>query len=376
MVDSLESLRLAPLTLPPAAPAKAGAVSLELLANVLRWMLRARFIDERLEKLQRQGRIGFHVGALGEEGAILGATAALKADDWIVPCYREFAALLYRGYPLERYLDNVYGNCDDVVQGRQMPDHVTSRALNYLSVSSPVGTQITQATGLAWAAKLKGERRVAAVFFGDGATSSNDFHAALTIAGVHKLPTLFLCRNNHFAISVPTDQQCAASSFAAKGEGYGVLGLKVDGNDVAAVISAVQAARARALAGDGPTLLELDTYRLGGHSTSDDPTRYRSQEEFEAFQAKDPVVRLRETLTQAGAWSEALEADALAQIKTELTQAVGRSEAKAKPPLSSVFHDVYAEMPWHLRAQWREAEAAADRSAEASSVKPEGGQDV
>lgn len=341
----------------PPEDARVDGIEARLLVKVMREMLRTRFVDQRLEKLQRQGRIGFHVGAYGEEATIIASAAALEADDWIAPCYREFGALLYRGYPLQAYLDNVFGNAEDTVRGRQMPDHVTSRALNYLSVSSPVGTQITQAVGLAWAAKHRKEARVAAVFFGDGATSSNDFHAAMTMAGVHKLPALFLCRNNQFAISVPTDKQCAAATFADKGPGYGVYAERLDGNDVPAVIRAVRAARERALAGEGATLLELVTYRLGGHSTSDDPSAYRSDDELAARTEGDPVRRLREQLSAKGYWSEALEASFLETIEREMKACVAAAESKPKPPLESLFTDVYAEMPWHLRMQWSEAAA-------------------
>jgi pyruvate dehydrogenase E1 component alpha subunit len=236
---------------------------------IYRAMARARLVDAQLEKLQRQGRIGFHVGALGEEAAVVASTAALAPEDWVFPCYREAAALLYRGFPLQRYVDNMFGNQDDPVEGRQMPDHITSRELRYGSVSSPIGTQITHAVGLAHGIRLRKKQEVAAVFFGDGATSSNDFHAGMNFAGVWKAPVLFLLRNNRWAISLPSEKQTACKVLADKAAGYGIPAIRCDGNDALAVYSAVRQARDRALRGEGPTLVELLTYRKGSHSTSE-----------------------------------------------------------------------------------------------------------
>jgi 2-oxoisovalerate dehydrogenase E1 component alpha subunit len=170
-------------------------------------MVRTRLIDSRLLKLQRQGRVGFHVGSEGEEAAIIASTAALREQDWIFPCYREIGAALYRGLSLQTYIDNMYGNANDLAKGRQMPDHITARSVHFGSITAPIGTQITQAVGFAWAAKIKRESVVTVSYFGDGATSSNDFHAGLNFAGVFQLPTIFLLRNNGWAISVPSEQQ-------------------------------------------------------------------------------------------------------------------------------------------------------------------------
>jgi len=238
-------------------------------------MLTTRLIDRRLEQLQRQGRIGFHVGSLGEEGAICAAAFALQDIDWIFPCYRELGALLIRGLPMQTMVDNLFGNADDVVRGRQMPDHYTLREKRFVSVSSPVGTQITQAVGLAWAAKLRKDPLCTLVYFGDGATSTTDFHSGMNFAGVFKAPTVFYCRNNGYAISVPSDRQTASATFAQKADAYGLPGVRVDGNDVFAIVTVVREALARARSGGGPTLIEAITYRLGAHTTSDDPSRYR-----------------------------------------------------------------------------------------------------
>ncbi len=317
-------------------------------------MVRTRVIDERLEKLQRQGRVAFHVGCLGEEAAVIGAAAALQDRDWIVPCYRELGALLWRGYPLQTYVDHMYGNADDPIKGRQMPDHTVSRELRYLSVSAPIGTQIPHAVGLAWAARAKGTDEVAAVYFGDGATSSNDFHGAMNFAGVFRTPTVFLCRNNRWAISLPSEMQTAAKTIADKAVAYGMPGVRADGNDVLATYKIVNAAVERARRGLGPTLVELVTYRLGGHSTSDDPTIYRSEQEIAAWRKGDPLTRLRRHLLHDGVWDEGQDDAWRESVDSEIRDCVTQAEAKADPPLETMFEEVYKEQPWHLREQEQE----------------------
>ncbi|MBM4362974.1 MAG: thiamine pyrophosphate-dependent dehydrogenase E1 component subunit alpha [Deltaproteobacteria bacterium] len=319
--------------------------------ELYRHMLETRLLDERLTALQRQGRIGFHVGSLGEEGAILGAAFALRPNDFIFPCYREFGAALLRGLDFQRFIDNMFGNANDTVKGRQMPDHYTSRATRWVSISSPVGTQITQAVGFAWAAKLRREDLASLVFFGDGATSSSDFHSGMNFAGVFKVPVVFLCRNNGWAISVPAERQTASESFAVKGRAYGVPSVRVDGNDVFAVVRAVREALARGSRGEGPTLIEAITYRMGGHSTSDDPNAYRGSDAVTAWAPRDPLARLRRYLELRGAWSEADERAALADVDRRLREAVEIAERTPKPPLESLFDDVYAKRPWHLEEQ-------------------------
>ena len=326
-------------------------LSIDEVVALYKGMVRTRLIDDQLEKLQRQGRIPFHVGSLGEEAAIIGSAAALRDQDWIVPCYREVGALLWRGYPLQRYLDHMYGNADDPVRGRQMPDHTFSRQHRYLSVSAPIGTQIPHAVGLAMAMKQRGLDECAGVFFGDGATSSNDFHAAMNFAGVYGAPVLFLCRNNAYAISLPVERQTAASTLADKAAAYGVPSSRVDGNDVLAVWRAVREGVERAAAGGGPTFIELMTYRLGGHSTSDDPKVYRSSEELVAQEKADPIPRLRSHIERRDVWSEDRDADWHAACQAELKECIRRAEEKPRSALRDLFTDVYAEQPWHLREQ-------------------------
>src|SRR5262249_35421674 len=192
-----------------------------------RAMVRTRLLDDRLTALQRQGRIGFHIGSLGEEAAILGSAFALRVQDWIFPCYREFGAALWRGMPLQRYVDNMFGNSNDPAKGRQMPDHYCYRQAKFTSISSPIGTQITQAVGFRWAAKMKKAHPATIAYMGEGATSSNEFHNGLNFGGVFKTPTVFFCRNNGWAISVPTERQTASATFAEKGVAYGIPGVRV-----------------------------------------------------------------------------------------------------------------------------------------------------
>jgi pyruvate dehydrogenase E1 component alpha subunit len=323
----------------------------ERIVELYGWMVRTRIIDERLVTLQRQGRIGFHIGSLGEEATILGSAAAARKQDWIFPCYREFGALLLRGMPLQSYVDNMFGNGNDPVKGRQMPDHYSGKPFKFGSVSSPIGTQITQAVGFAWAAKMKKDELATLVYFGEGATSSNEFHNGANFAGVFKTPTVFLCRNNGWAISVPASKQSASKTFADKAIAYGIHGVRCDGNDLLAVYKTTKDAIARAARGEGATLIETLTYRLSGHSTSDDPKAYRKDAEVESWRSKDPVTRLRGYLEKKGLWNGEKQTKLEEDTAAELAECVKIAEKAPPPPLESMFEDVYGEMPWHLREQ-------------------------
>ncbi len=339
-------------------PAHDPRLDREALRKIYRFMLLARVLDDRLIRLQRQGRIGFHIGSLGEEASIIGAAAGLRDTDWLWPCYREFGAALYRGMPLQAYVDNMFGNSGDPVKGRQMPDHWTGRPWNVGSVSSPVGTQIPQAAGMAWAAKLSGDDRVVLVFFGEGATSEGDFHVGMNFAGVYKAPCIFFCRNNEWSISVPRARQTASETFAQKAVAYGVHGVQVDGNDPLAVAWTVQDAVERGRRGEGPTLIEALTYRLGAHSTSDDPRGYRKEAEVEPWKAKDPLPRFRSFLEARGDWSLAEEEAAVADTDRGLKDAIAVAEKTPPPEIESLFEEVYARPTWNLVEQLEEARQA------------------
>ena len=325
------------------------------LRLVYRHMVETRLLDERLTALQRQGRIGFHVGCLGEEAAIVGSAFAMRKQDWLFPCYREFGAALLRGLPFQRFIDNMFGNDNDTVRGRQMPDHYTCRRAHFMSISSPVGTQITQGVGFAWAAKLRREDVATLIYFGDGATSSNDFHSGMNFAGVFKTPSVLFCRNNGWAISVPTERQTASETFAQKGEAYGVPGVRVDGNDLFAVIAVVRAAVSRAAKGEGPTLIEALTYRMGGHSTNDDPNAYRGSDALQAWADRDPLLRVRRHLEKHGEWSERQEEDLKQSLLERFRAAVSIAESTPRPRLESMFEDVYERPTWNLIEQRAEA---------------------
>jgi pyruvate dehydrogenase E1 component alpha subunit len=319
--------------------------------KLYRSMVETRVIDERMVALQRQGRIGFHVGSLGEEAAILGSAYAMRAQDWLFPCYREFGAALMRGLPFQKLVDNMFGNANDTVKGRQMPCHYTCRQVGWASISSPVGTQITHAVGFAWGAKIAGKDVAALVYFGDGATSSIDFHSGMNFAGVFKVPVIFLCRNNGWAISVPVERQSATHTFAEKAIAYGMPGVRVDGNDVFAVIAVTRRALERGARGEGPTLIEAITYRMGGHSTSDDPNRYRESQALAEWAARDPLERLKRHLVVSDLWNESAEADLRADIDRRFREAVATAERTPPPPLESMFEDVFEKPPWHLTEQ-------------------------
>jgi 2-oxoisovalerate dehydrogenase E1 component alpha subunit len=329
-------------------------LSKDEVVALYRAMLQTRLLDDRLVTLQRQGRIGFHIGSLGEEAAILGSAFALRDTDWIFPCYREFGAALWRGMPLQRYVDNMFGNSKDPARGRQMPDHYCYRKAKVTSISSPIGTQIPQAVGFAWAAKMKKDDLVSLVYFGEGATSSAEFHNGMNFAGVFKAPVVLFCRNNGWSISVPTERQTASRSFAEKAVAYGMPGVRVDGNDLFAVVKVTRDAVARAAKGEGPTMIEALTYRLSGHSTSDDPKAYRPEGAVEPWRALDPISRLRRHLEKAHGWTAAQDKEVEVQVDASLKAAIQEAEATPPPSVESLFEDVFAEPPWHLNEQREE----------------------
>ena len=314
------------------------------LLELHRAMLLGRRFDERMLSLQRQGRIGTFAPIAGQEAAQLGAVAALRASDWMVPSFRETAAEIWRGKPMENFII-FFGGYNE--GGRVPPES------NDLPLCVPVGSQVPHAVGLAWAMKYRGSDQVAMVFFGDGATSEGDFHEGLNLAAVFQVPVVFICQNNQWAISIPRARQTRSETLAQKAIAYGMPGIQVDGNDILAVYAAADEAVARARAGDGPTLIECVTYRLSVHTTADDPKRYRSDDDVAVWKKRDPIARFQRYLTDKGVLTpekiEALETEIKAEIQAAVERAEGQM-ARMGDPLE-MFDHVYAEMPPDLSAQ-------------------------
>ncbi|HTJ46051.1 MAG TPA: thiamine pyrophosphate-dependent enzyme [Kofleriaceae bacterium] len=324
-----------------------------LVTRLYEAMVRIRVTDARMTALQRQGRISFYGEALGQEAAVVGAAAASKPDDWIVPALREAGVGLFRGMTLDSYVAQIYGNAADVTKGRQMPCHPCDRDHHYVVMSSCVSTQVPHAVGIAMAMKIQGDGdRCAFGFMGDGGTSEPDVHCALNFAGVMRAPAVLICQNNQWAISTPGSKQCAADTIALKALGYGVEPMRVDGNDVLAVYTAVSRAAEKARSGGGATFLELLTYRVSAHSTSDDPTRYRDEQVTEVWRhQRDPLRRVRILLERRG-WITADEDTALAaRIEADVRECIARAEATPPPALATIIEDVYEQPTWALREQ-------------------------
>ena len=323
-----------------------------LAVRLLEAMLFQRALDQRMLNLQRQGRIGFYGTAKGQEGAVLGSGAAFEAQDWLFPALREGAIALWRGMALDHYIAQCFGNSADPTHGRQMPCHYSDGGTRYVSLSSPIGTQISHAVGAARAVQVKGDTgRIVGGWMGDGATSSNDFHAGMNFAGVWKAPVVYVCQNNQWAISVPAAAQTASATFAVKAEAYGMPGLRVDGNDVLACYVATKMAADRARRGDGPTFIECLTFRLGGHSSSDDPSKYRDESIAKTWEKRDPLLRHRAWLVERGEWTDARQDDFLAAAGKQITDAIARVEAAEPVALETLFTDVWAEIPALLQDQ-------------------------
>ncbi|HTE50487.1 MAG TPA: thiamine pyrophosphate-dependent enzyme [Kofleriaceae bacterium] len=322
----------------------------EDLMRIFDTMLLVRTMDDRMMKIQRQGRLGFYMKSIGEEASHF-AVYPLRKTDWVFPSYREQGSWFWAGYTIENYIDQLFGNLNDTTKGRQMPVHHSASWLNYVSISSPVGTQIPQAVGTGMAMSISKTDGVALTFFGEGTSSTGEFHVGMNFAGVTKAPVVFVCRNNGWAISVPMEKQTAAKTFASKAVGYGMPGVRVDGNDILAVIQAAQEAVDRARAGDGPTMIEALTYRREGHSSSDDPSVYRDPDEPVSWDKKDPLNRLRGYLKHKGLYSPEHEKERAAQYNEEITAALARADEAGLPPLESLFEDVYEDPTWPLREQ-------------------------
>lgn len=337
-----------------ADPKRDPKIAKELLLRMYKNMALTRAYDERGMMLQRQGRIGFYVPSFGQEAIQTGTAAALQDSDWVFPSYREPGVFLYRNAPMETMFCNLWGNSGDNAKGRQMPVHYSFADKRLFSVSSPIATQVIQAVGASMAGRIQKTKEVAITYFGDGATSENDFHTGMTFAGVYKAPTIFICTNNQYAISVPLSRQCATPNLVQKAQGYGMPGAAVDGNDVLAVYAATKEAVDRARRGEGPSFIECVTLRMGPHSSSDDPTRYRDEELYQAWKKRDPIDRFRQYLEGKKLWSEKEEAKLQDELKARIAEAIEKAEPQAPPSLESLFEDVYAELTPQLKKQQAE----------------------
>lgn len=340
----------------------------ELLA-IWRAMLTTRLLDDRMMKLQRQGRVAFVGTATGLEAAIHGSAAAFAPEDWIFSGLREGGAAVQRGMAIHEYVAHMFGNQEDTAKGRQMPNHFQCRDVNFASWSSVIGTQLPHAAGVALAFQRRGEQRVVCGYCGDGATSSSGFHSALNFAAVWKAPVVFVVIDNGWAISVPSAKQTSARSYGAKARAYGIPGADVDGNDFVAVYGAARAAADRARAGHGPSLICLRSYRMGGHSSSDDPTRYRDQKEVDYWAQRDPLALAETFLSARGLLDPAGRQAAAQEIGALIAAAVERAEKAGPPPLESLVEDVYATPSRHLTRQVVDALRIREEQGEAARIE-------
>ncbi|XP_068854380.1 2-oxoisovalerate dehydrogenase subunit alpha, mitochondrial [Aphelocoma coerulescens] len=329
----------------------------EQVLKLYKTMTLLNTMDRILYESQRQGRISFYMTNYGEEGTHVGSAAALDASDLVFGQYREAGVLLYRGYPLELFMAQCYGNASDPGKGRQMPVHYGCPERHFVTISSPLATQIPQAVGAAYAIKRADASRAVVCYFGEGAASEGDAHAGFNFAATLECPIVFFCRNNGYAISTPTSEQYRGDGIAARGPGYGLLSIRVDGNDVFAVYNATREARRRAVAENQPFLIEAMTYRIGHHSTSDDSSAYRSVDEVNYWDKQDhPISRLRHYMANRGWWDEEEEKGWRKSSRKMVLEAFEQAEREPKPPPHLLFSDVYLEMPPRLRRQRAELE--------------------
>jgi 2-oxoisovalerate dehydrogenase E1 component alpha subunit len=336
----------------------APSLKLDRLRDGLRAMMLTRAYDRRMYQAQRQGKTSFYMKCLGEEAVAVAQALALDAGDMCFPTYRQQGLFIARGCPLVEMMNQVFSNAHDPLMGRQLPVLYSSREKSIFTISGNLGTQFSQAVGWAMASAYKGDQKIAAAWIGDGSTAEGDFHHALTFAAVYRAPVVLNIVNNQWAISsfhgIAGDE---VAPFASRGIGYGLPALRVDGNDFLAVYAASMWAIERARANLGATLIEHFTYRAEGHSTSDDPSRYRPAEEAARWPLGDPVNRLRDHLVALGEWSEeqhkALEHELTETVRAASKEAetFGTLAGGSRPPVGTMFEDVFKEMPWHIREQ-------------------------
>src|SRR5689334_19087775 len=334
----------------------------DTLRKMLRDMVTVRFFDDRMYRAQRQGKTSFYMKCTGEEAIAVAAAAALDREDMQFPTYRQQGLLISRGYPLTEMMCQIYSNKGDKLKGRQLPIMYSDKAHGFFSISGNLATQFPQATGWAMAAAIKGDSRIAMGWVGDGATAEGDFHSAMTFAAVYNAPVILAVVNNQWAISSFSGIAGAErATFAQRAVGYGIAGLRVDGNDALAVYSAVKWAAERARSNLGATLIEFFTYRAEGHSTSDDPSGYRPINEAKSWPLGDPLERLKKHLIAIGEWDEerhaamSAECDAAVRAAQKESEKLGILPQQGKDDIGSMFEDVYADVPWHLADQRAQA---------------------
>tara|TARA_B100001996_G_scaffold43860_2_gene31688 strand:+ start:2159 stop:3400 length:1242 start_codon:yes stop_codon:yes gene_type:complete len=330
------------------------------LIKGLEMMMRLRIFDDRMIKMQRTGKLSFYMRSFGEEAVAIAQTMALDDTDWIFPSYRQPGAQFVRGRDMVSMICHCIGNTEDNVRGRQMPVHYTWKEGYFISISSPVGTQFSQAVGVAMASAYKGDDQATITWLGDGTSAQGDYHYGLNFASVFKPPVILNVVNNQWAISTHKNIATGGSNFAARGLAYNIPSLRVDGNDFLALYSVTKWARERARAGKGATHIEVYTYRAGGHSSSDDPSRYRPSDEFKHWPGGDPVKRLKDHLIAIGAWSEEKNQNLADMIDNEVMAAYkeactfGDLATGPYPPASTIFTEVYETVPWHVQEQREE----------------------
>lgn len=316
-----------------------------------------RLLDERMIAAQRQGRISFYLSSLGEESSAVGSAAALDDEDMIMSQYREQGALVYRGFTVEEFMNQLFSNEKDYGKGRQMPVHYGSNKHHFMTVSSPLATQIPQATGYAYGQKQAGSKNCTLVYFGEGAASEGDFHAGLNMAAVLSAPVIFFCRNNGYAISTPANEQFAGDGIAPRATGYGMRAIRVDGTDTLAVYKATQVARQIALEENAPVLIEAMSFRRAAHSTSDDPTGYRTKEEEQPWLDLDPLARFQAWVVAQG-WLTDEDAEAkYEEYRVAILDALKAAEVVPVPHIDEIIEDVYAEPTEQLKEQLAELKA-------------------
>ncbi|KMT09170.1 hypothetical protein BVRB_6g132750 [Beta vulgaris subsp. vulgaris] len=329
-------------------------VSEELAVKMYEYMVTLQVMDTIFYEAQRQGRISFYLTTNGEEAINIASAAALSIDDLIFPQYREPGTLLWRGFSLQEFANQCFGNKADYGKGRQMPIHYGSNKLNYITVASTVATQLLHAVGAAYSLKMDNKNACTITYFGDGGTSTGDFHAALNFAAVLEAPVIFFCRNNGWAISTPISDQLRSDGVVVRGQAYGIRSIRVDGNDALAIYNAVREARRMAIIEKRPVLIEALTYRAGHHSTSDDSTKYRPVEEIEWWKkTRDPISRFRKWIDDNGWWSEPRDSELRSSVRKQLMNAIQVAEKLEKPPVADLFSDVYDIVPPNLQEQER-----------------------